>query len=101
MILLALTMSKVAALGRSFAQPRQLLSSRPATWIGRVSKSAPWGAIGLAIVLLVALGVRVVRLGTVPTNLTADEATSSRTSITFLPARARVRSASTGRLLPR
>lgn len=73
MILLALTRSKITALGHSLAQPSRLLSSRPATWIGRVSKFAPWGAIGLAIVLLVALGVRVVRLGTVPTNLTADE----------------------------
>jgi 4-amino-4-deoxy-L-arabinose transferase-like glycosyltransferase len=37
-------------------------------------KSVPWGAIGLLVVLVVALIVRLVRLGTVPANLTADEA---------------------------
>jgi len=74
MILLALTVSKITVLGHSFALPRRLPSLRPATWIRRMSKSAPWGAIGLLIVLAVALVVRLVRLGTVPVNLTADEA---------------------------
>jgi hypothetical protein len=72
--LLALTVSKITVLGHSFGQPRRLPSLRPATWIRRMSKSAPWGAIGLLIVLMVALIIHLIRLGTVPVNLTADEA---------------------------
>jgi hypothetical protein len=74
MIPFALMASKITVLGHRFAQPRRLPSLRPATWIRRMSKSVPWGAIGLFIVLVVALVERLVRLGTVPVNLTADEA---------------------------
>jgi len=41
MIPFALMASKITALGHSFAQPRRLLSSRPATWIRQMSKSVP------------------------------------------------------------
>ncbi len=43
-------------------------------WRRFVLKRSAWEAVGVLVVLGVALAVRVARLGTVPSNLTADEA---------------------------
>jgi len=54
-------------------EPQAVTSGHPKGWLSGLPKSLPWGAIGFLGVMAVALAVRVVRLDSVPANLTADE----------------------------
>jgi 4-amino-4-deoxy-L-arabinose transferase-like glycosyltransferase len=55
------------------APPETATSSWPKRWLRRLRESPPWGAVCLAVLVSVALAVRLYRLSDVPANLTADE----------------------------
>ena len=56
------------------APPETATLSWPKRWRRRLAESPPWGAVCLAVLLFVALAVRLYRLSDVPANVTADEA---------------------------